>query len=52
MDAVKDNETSNKLFTKILEKKIIKVLKVVESEGVITSFFKIGENKIEPSCLH
>ena len=44
--AVKDIEASNKLFTKIFGKENYKA-EVVESEGVITSFFKIGENKIE-----
>jgi len=44
--AVKDIEASNKLFTKIFGKENYKS-EVVESEGVITTFFKIGENKIE-----
>lgn len=44
--AVKDIETSNKVFAKIFGKDSYK-LETVESEGVITSFFKIGENKIE-----
>ena len=44
--AVKDIEESNKLFTKIFGKENYKV-EMVESEGVVTSFFQIGENKIE-----
>tara|TARA_B000000532_G_scaffold243928_1_gene241528 strand:+ start:3428 stop:3829 length:402 start_codon:yes stop_codon:yes gene_type:complete len=44
--AVKDIKSSNKLFTKIFGKENYKA-EVVESEGVVTSFFKIGENKIE-----
>ena len=44
--AVSDIEASNKLFEKIFGKKNYKV-ETVESEGVITSFFKIGESKIE-----
>ena len=44
--AVKDIEASNKLFIKIFGKENYKD-EVVESEGVTTSFFKIGENKIE-----
>tara|TARA_B000000565_G_C23617308_1_gene313533 strand:+ start:160 stop:561 length:402 start_codon:yes stop_codon:yes gene_type:complete len=44
--AVKDIKSSNKLFTKIFGKENYKA-EVVESEGVLTSFFKIGENKIE-----
>lgn len=44
--AVKDIEASNKLFTKIFGKENYKS-EVIESEAVVTSFFKIGENKIE-----
>ena len=44
--AVKDIKSSSKLFTKIFGKENYKA-EVVESEGVVTSFFKIGENKIE-----
>ena len=44
--AVKNIEDSNKLFAKIFGKESYKFEKV-ESEGVITSFFQIGENKIE-----
>ena len=44
--AVKDIEASNELFTKIFGKENYKS-EVVESEAVVTSFFQIGENKIE-----
>ena len=44
--AVSDIDASNKLFEKIFGKENYKV-EIVESEGVITSFFKIGESKIE-----
>ena len=44
--AVKNIESSNKLFAKIFGKENFKS-EVVESEGVLTSFFQIGENKIE-----
>jgi len=44
--AVSDIENSNKVFEKIFGKENFKEEKV-ESEGVITSFFQIGENKIE-----
>ena len=44
--AVQDIEVSNKLFTKIFGKDSYKSERV-ESEGVITSFFQIGKNKIE-----
>lgn len=44
--AVKDIEESNKLFAKLLNTAHYK-MEEVESEGVITSFFKIGEVKIE-----
>lgn len=44
--AVKDIEISNKVFTKIFGKYAYKS-EQVESEGVITSFFQVGESKIE-----
>ena len=44
--AVKNIEISNALFAKLLGKEHYKT-EVVESESVITSFFKIGEQKIE-----
>ena len=44
--AVQDIEASNKVFTKIFGKDSYKSERV-ESEGVITSFFQIGESKIE-----
>ena len=44
--AVKDIDESNKLFAKIFGKKNYKT-ELVKSEGVITSFFEIGVNKIE-----
>ena len=44
--AVNDINKSNKLFAKIFGKENYKS-EIVESEGVITSFFQIGENKIE-----
>ena len=44
--AVSDIENSNKVFEKIFGKENFKEEKV-EYEGVITSFFQIGENKIE-----
>jgi methylmalonyl-CoA/ethylmalonyl-CoA epimerase len=44
--AVKDLETSEKLFEKILGTTAYK-REAVESEGVITSFFLIGDVKIE-----
>jgi len=44
--AVSDIEKSNKVFEKIFGKENYKSEKV-ESEGVVTSFFQIGENKIE-----
>ncbi len=44
--AVSDIENSNKVFEKIFGKENFKEEKV-DSEGVITSFFQIGENKIE-----
>lgn len=44
--AVKSLETSNELFTKLFGKAPYKT-EVVESEGVSTSFFLTGDNKIE-----
>lgn len=44
--AVKDMEASNELFASLFGKKHYKT-EAVESEGVITSFFKNGPNKIE-----
>lgn len=44
--AVEDIEVSNKIFATIFGKENYKAEKV-ESEGVTTSFFKIGESKIE-----
>ena len=44
--AVKDIEASNKVFEKLFGKASYKV-EEVESEGVKTSFFQVGENKIE-----
>jgi methylmalonyl-CoA/ethylmalonyl-CoA epimerase len=44
--AVKDMEKANELFTKLLGAKPYKSEKV-ESEGVSTSFFMMGESKIE-----
>ena len=44
--AVKDLEASNQLFASLFGKKHYKI-EVVESEGVMTSFFKAGPNKIE-----
>ncbi len=44
--AVKDIDISNKLFAKLLGKEHYK-LETVDSESVITSFFKVGEQKIE-----
>jgi methylmalonyl-CoA/ethylmalonyl-CoA epimerase len=44
--AVSDIEKSNKVFEKIFGKENYKSEKV-ESEGVVTSFFQIGEIKIE-----
>jgi len=44
--AVKDLKESNKLFTKLLGDAPYK-LEEVESEHVITSFFRSGPNKIE-----
>ena len=44
--AVQDIEASNKVFSKIFGKKSYKS-ESVESESVITSFFQVGESKIE-----
>lgn len=44
--AVKDLEAANKLYSVLLNTAPYKQ-EGVESEGVITSFFKIGESKIE-----
>ncbi|MGB6269232.1 MAG: methylmalonyl-CoA epimerase [Olleya sp.] len=44
--AVKDLEASNTLFAKLFGKPHYKT-ETVESEGVKTSFFKVGSNKIE-----
>lgn len=44
--AVKSLDESNELFTKLLGRENYKVEKV-ESEGVATSFFSVGESKIE-----
>ncbi|WP_340076342.1 methylmalonyl-CoA epimerase [Leptobacterium sp. I13] len=44
--AVKNINESNKLFEKLLGTAFYKI-EEVESEGVKTSFFKIGESKIE-----
>ena len=44
--AVKDISASNELFSKLFGEPHYKV-EAVESEGVKTSFFKVGENKIE-----
>ncbi len=44
--AVKNLTQSNKLFAKLFGQKHYKIEEVA-SEGVVTSFFQIGENKIE-----
>ncbi|MFT5184485.1 MAG: methylmalonyl-CoA/ethylmalonyl-CoA epimerase [Flavobacteriales bacterium] len=44
--AVKDIAASNEIFTDLLGTSPYKE-EIVESEGVITSFFQIGESKIE-----
>lgn len=44
--AVKDLATSNALFSKLLNSSPYKIEEVI-SEGVRTSFFMVGENKIE-----
>ncbi|AXG68873.1 glyoxalase/bleomycin resistance protein/dioxygenase superfamily protein [Kordia sp. SMS9] len=44
--AVKDIDASNRLFAKLFNKEHYK-MEAVESEGVKTSFFQLGESKIE-----
>lgn len=44
--AVKDLEAANEVYTKLFGETPYKT-EVVESEGVSTSFFKVGESKIE-----
>ena len=44
--AVKDLEAANEVYTKLFGEKPYKT-EAVESEGVATSFFKVGESKIE-----
>jgi methylmalonyl-CoA/ethylmalonyl-CoA epimerase len=44
--AVKDINKSNELFAKLFGESHYKI-ETVESEGVNTSFFKVGDNKIE-----
>lgn len=44
--AVKDINAANELFSKLLNTRPYKQ-EIVESEGVITSFFMVGETKIE-----
>lgn len=44
--AVKDLESANKVYSKIFQQDPYKT-ETVESESVSTSFFKIGESKIE-----
>lgn len=44
--AVKNLDASNNLFSKLFGKESYKT-EAVESEGVKTSFFKVGDNKIE-----
>ena len=44
--AVKDLKASNELFSSLFGKSHYKV-EIVESEGVMTSFFEAGPNKIE-----
>lgn len=44
--AVKDLESANNIYAKLFNQQPYKT-EVVESEGVSTSFFKVGENKIE-----
>lgn len=44
--AVKSLETSDSLFAKLIGKEAYK-MEEVEREGVKTSFYKIGESKIE-----
>ncbi len=44
--AVKNLEASNELFEALFDKPHYKI-EAVESEGVMTSFFQVGESKIE-----
>ena len=44
--AVKDLKTANKLYSKLLNTSPYKI-EEVDSENVNTSFFQIGESKIE-----
>lgn len=44
--AVKDLEAGNDIYTSLLGKPPYK-LEELESEGVLTSFFQVGESKIE-----
>lgn len=44
--AVRDIDASNEVFSKLLGESHYKI-EEVESEGVKTSFFKVGDNKIE-----
>lgn len=44
--AVRDLDSANRIFYDVLNSKSYKV-EAVESEGVKTSFFKVGPNKIE-----
>ncbi len=44
--AVRDIEQSNELFEALFDEPHYK-METVESEGVLTSFFKVGESKIE-----
>ncbi|WP_142784561.1 methylmalonyl-CoA epimerase [Changchengzhania lutea] len=44
--AIKNMDDSNALFTKLFGKPPYK-MEAVESEGVKTSFFEVGDNKIE-----
>lgn len=44
--AVQDLKKATDLFSKIFEKESYKS-EVIDSEGVVTNFFKIGESKIE-----
>ncbi|TXB63862.1 methylmalonyl-CoA epimerase [Vicingus serpentipes] len=44
--AVKDLQKANEIYSKLFNQEPYKT-EIVESEGVSTSFFKVGENKIE-----
>ena len=44
--AVKDIKASNKIFAKIFGKENYKS-EIIESESVVTSFFQVGDSKIE-----